>query len=159
MQEKESVMTVWCGQKNQSLGNTVWHHLVLPCDAKQWPSDGFSICTSHPWKILIFWSALNFDILCVWNGKALVNLKQRHSLEPSLFTYAINTFILYLRKKTLSTSNFPIQKYKILYHATRVFRFRAYVGFLLLQWRYQTSFNKKEPILWCWPLMTLGFEM
>ena len=46
-------------------------------------------------------------------------------------------FIIYLRKIPLSTSNFPAQKYKILYHA-RFFQFHitilAYVGFLLLQW-------------------------
>ena len=48
------------------------------------------------------------------------------------------------RKIVVSTSKFPTQKYKILYNAGRVFQFRitilAYVGFLLLQWRYQTPF-------------------
>ena len=33
-------------------------------------------------------------------------------------------FIIYVTKIPMSTSNFPTQKYKILYHATRVFRFR-----------------------------------
>ena len=72
-------------------------------------------------------------------------------------------FIIYLRKIPLSTSNCPTQKYKILYHATRLFQFRItildYVGSLLLQWRYQTSFNKMEPILWRRSLMTSRFEM
>ena len=41
MQEKESVMVVWCRKKNPSLGITVWHHSAKPRDAKQCPSDGF----------------------------------------------------------------------------------------------------------------------
>ena len=39
MQEKESTMVVWCGQKNPSLEITVWHHSAKPHDAKQGPSD------------------------------------------------------------------------------------------------------------------------
>ena len=35
MQEKESIMVVWCRWKNPSLGITVWHHLAKPRDAKQ----------------------------------------------------------------------------------------------------------------------------
>ena len=73
------------------------------------------------------------------------------------------SFIIYLRKMPLSTSSFPTQKYKILYHASHVFQFLitvlVYIGFLPLQWCYQTSFNTMEPILWCRPLMTSRFEM
>ena len=30
MQENESIMVVWCGQKNLSFGVTVWQSLVMP---------------------------------------------------------------------------------------------------------------------------------
>ena len=35
MQEKESIMVVWCGQKILSLGSIVWHHSAKPRDAEQ----------------------------------------------------------------------------------------------------------------------------
>ena len=35
MQEKESIMVVWCGYKNPSLWITVRHHSAQTCDAKQ----------------------------------------------------------------------------------------------------------------------------
>ena len=35
MQEKESVIVAWHGQKRPSLGITVWHHSAKSCDAKQ----------------------------------------------------------------------------------------------------------------------------
>ena len=35
MQEKESIMVVWCVSTNPPLGITVWHHLAKPRDAKQ----------------------------------------------------------------------------------------------------------------------------
>ena len=55
-------------------------------------------------------------------------------------TSTIFNFIIYVSNIPLSTINFSTQKYKILFYATRVFRFRitilAYVGFKFLQWRY-----------------------
>ena len=56
MQEKESIMAVWCRQKILSLGITVWHHSAKPHDAKQWPLDGIFYPHLTPtWKILIFY--------------------------------------------------------------------------------------------------------
>ena len=74
MQEKVSIIGVWCGEKNLSLGITVRHHsasLVMPnsdphdrffypnhtrllSDAEQWSRvTDFSLHTTHPCKILI----------------------------------------------------------------------------------------------------------
>ena len=43
MQEKESIMVVWCGYKFPSLGITVCHHSAKPCDANSDPRTYFSI--------------------------------------------------------------------------------------------------------------------
>ena len=50
MREKESIIIVWCGQKNPSLGITVKHHAAQPRDAKQWPSDGLFYPHLSPMK-------------------------------------------------------------------------------------------------------------
>ena len=42
MQEKESNMSVCCGQKFPSLGIAVWHNSAKPCDAKQWCPSGWN---------------------------------------------------------------------------------------------------------------------
>ena len=52
MQEKESIMVVWCELKIPSLGITVRHHSASLMMTE------FSIRTSHPWKILIFLTLL-----------------------------------------------------------------------------------------------------
>ena len=89
------------------------------------------------------------------------------SLDKDLLIHIhsrIRTFILYVRKIPLHTSNFSTQKYNFLYlyHACCVFRFRitvlSYAGPLVLQWHYQTSFYAMEPNLWNRPLRTSIFE-
>ena len=47
MQQKESNMSVRCGQKIPSLGTTVLHHSAKPCGAKHWPSGHNFLSAAH----------------------------------------------------------------------------------------------------------------
>ena len=47
MQEKESNLSIWCGQKIPSLGITDLHHFAKPWDAKQWPSGRNFLSAPH----------------------------------------------------------------------------------------------------------------
>ena len=53
MQGKESIMVVRCELKIPS-EITVRHHFASLMMWNSYPHDGISICTSQPWKILIF---------------------------------------------------------------------------------------------------------
>ena len=95
MQGKESIKFVRCELKIPSFEMTVRHHsesLVMP---NSYPRDG--IFNSHPTII---------KVICV-------------PIPFGVFGQDVEfNFIIYIRKKkTLSTSNLPTQKYEILYHA------------------------------------------
>ena len=100
IQEKESIMVVRCGQKNPSLGITVWHHPAKPCESKQWPSDGFFYPDLPPMKDSY---SLTCMIIC-WVQRKLFKHKASGSGNETWLLFLCFCTIP-LKKKCLENTN------------------------------------------------------